>query len=164
GVTNSYGRGAGDADVDGVAEDVLRVLGDAAAAGGAKDLVGLLGAVAADDIDERVGAAEADQDVVQQIELARVVCLDVVGVVVAQEKVEQRDGIGLVVVSDAIDDIDVFQRMQIVQVQTIGLGGVGGGHQRYGSGEGGAEVRVVGLGGRPLHGGIIVGPLRVRLL
>ena len=161
GIADLYGGGAGDADVDGVAEDVLRVLGDATAAGGAKDLIGFLSAVAADDIDESVRAMKANQDVMQQIELARVVGDDVVGVVVAQEKVEQRDGVGLVVVSDAVDDVDVFEGMQIVKAQAIGLGGVGGGYDGYGRGEGGAEVGVVGLGGWALRGGVVIGRLRV---
>jgi hypothetical protein len=63
GIADLHGGGAGDADVDGVAEDVLRVLCDAAAAGGAEDLVGFLSAVAADDVDERVGPTEVKQDV-----------------------------------------------------------------------------------------------------
>src|ERR1700761_6431004 len=72
GVADARGSRAGDADVDGVAEDVLRVLGDTLA-GGAEDGVGLLSAIAADDLDGGAGAAEAAQDVVEEVELARVV-------------------------------------------------------------------------------------------
>ena len=78
-IAEAGGGGAGDADVDGVAEDVLRVLGDAAA-GGAEYLVGLLGAIAADDVDGGAGTAEAEKDVVEEIELARIVADDVLGV------------------------------------------------------------------------------------
>ena len=55
-----------------MAEDVLRVLGDAVT-GGAEDLVGFLGAIAADDVDGGAGTAEAAEDVVEEIELARIV-------------------------------------------------------------------------------------------
>jgi len=75
GVADLYGGGAGDADVDGVAEDV------AASARrrpprleGAEDLVGFLSAIAADDIDERVRGGGGESGCPRkQIELARVV-------------------------------------------------------------------------------------------
>ena len=101
GVADARRSRAGDADIDGVAEDVLRVLGDTLA-GGAEDGVGLLSAIAADDLDGGAGAAEAAQDVVEEVEFARVVGDDVLGVVVAEEVVEARDGIGLIVVADAV--------------------------------------------------------------
>ena len=67
--------------------------------------------------------------------------------VVAEEVVEARDGLGLVVVADAVGDVDVFERVQVVQAQAIGLSGVGGGLDGNGARKGGAEVGVAGLGG-----------------
>src|ERR1700751_5673876 len=61
GVADARRSGTGDANVDGVAEDVLRVLGDTLA-GGPEDGIGLLRAVAAHYLDGGAWAAEAAQD------------------------------------------------------------------------------------------------------
>ena len=66
---------------------------------------------------------------------------------VAEEVVEARDGFRLVVVADAVGDVDVFERVQVVQAQAVGLSGVGGGLDGDGTRKGGAEVGVAGLGG-----------------
>ena len=45
------------------------------------------------------------------------------GAMVAQEMVELGDGVGNVLVADAIDHVDVFAGVQVVEAQTVLRGG-----------------------------------------
>ena len=125
-VAEMAGADAGDADVDGLGLHVLRVFGDAGDRGaGAEEVIGPGRAVAADDVDDFVGAAEGGQQGVQKVELADVVVADVLGAMVAQEVVQLGDGAGNVLIADPVDDVDVFARMEVVEFEFVTRGGVG---------------------------------------
>ena len=118
------GGDAGDADVDGLGQGVLRVLGDAGVgAAGAEVFIAFRRAVAADDVDHSVGATETGEQVVEQVELAGVVVALVVGAVVAEEVVELVHRGGQVGVADAVDDVEAFAGVQVVELEAVLLAG-----------------------------------------
>ena len=122
GIADFRCRYAGNADVDGFGFHVLAVEGDSVAVL-AQVVVAPGRAVAADDIDDAVGVSEASHEVVEEIEFADVVVLDVSSAVVAEEVVELGNGSGEVVVADAVDDVDALAGVQVVEVQAVGLRG-----------------------------------------
>src|SRR5579859_7744316 len=122
GVAQRNGADAGDADVDGLGQHVLAVLGDAGVgAAGAQEVVAPWRAVAADNVDYAVGAAEPSHDGVEDVELFGIVTADVVGAVVAQEVVQLVERFGDIGVADAVDDVDVFSGVEMVHAQMIFL-------------------------------------------
>ena len=113
----------GDADVDGLGLGVLAVFGDTGDGGaGAEEIVAPGGAVAADDIDDAVRFAELAHDGMEEIELLDVVVGDVVGAVIAEEVVELVEGAGDVVVADAVDDVEGFAGVEVVEMEGETLG------------------------------------------
>ena len=119
GIAHLGGGNAGDADVDGFGFHVLAVLGDSVAVL-AEVVVAPRGAISADDIDHAIGVAEPGHQVMEEVELFHVIVLYVAGAVIAQEVVELSDGLRQVVVADAVDDVDVFAGVQVVEMQTVG--------------------------------------------
>ena len=127
-VAELAGGDAGDAYVDGLGQRVLRVLRDAGVgAAGAEVFVALRSAVAADDVDDGVGPAEAGEQVVEQVEFAGVVLALVVGAVVAEEVVELVHRGGQVGVADAVHDVEAFAGVQVVELEVVLLTGEGDG-------------------------------------
>jgi len=117
-----FGGDAWDADVDGLGLHMLAVFGDSLGVG-AEVVVAPRGAVAADDVDDGVGTVQPGEKIVEEVELAGIVVADVSGAVVAEEVVEQFDGRGDVLVTDAIDDVDRFAGVQVVHLQAVLTGG-----------------------------------------
>lgn len=145
GIAQDAGLDAGDPDVDGFCEHVLAVLGDAGGGGpGAEIVVALRGSVAADDVDEAIGAAEPGHDGVEQIEFGRIVAAFRLRSMVAQEEVQFFERVRQVDVADAVDDVEVFARVQVVQVQGIPRAGRGCRGGACGSDDTGFE-HIVGL-------------------
>ena len=91
-------------------------------------------AIAADDIDDAVGMAEAGHQIVEQIELPDVIVLDVSGAMVSEEVVELRDSFGNVVVANTVDDVDALTGVQVIQMQAVA------GRGRRGVGSDGAQA------------------------
>jgi len=120
GVAELAGGDAGDADVDGFGQGVLGVFGYTGVGGaGAEEVVAPGGTVAADDVDDGVRPTELAEQVVQEVELPGIVVAGVFGAVVAEEVVELREGGRDVGVSYAVDDIDVFAGVQVVELEVI---------------------------------------------
>lgn len=84
-------------------------------------------AVAADDVDLTVGVPEANHQIMQKVEFPDVVILHVAGAVIAKKVIELRDGIGQIVISNAIDDIDSFSRVKVIKAQPVLFGACGRG-------------------------------------
>ncbi len=125
-VAEAAGADAGDADVDGFGLDVLGVLCDAGVwAAGAEKLVTLRSAIAADDVDDALRLAETGHEVVEEVELRGIVGLFVLGAAVAEEVVEPFDGAGEIGVADAVDDVEGFAAVEVVEAELVFFAGVG---------------------------------------
>src|SRR6202034_3327294 len=76
--------------------------------------------VAAHDVDLAVGVSQLDQQIVKKIELLHVIVLYIAGAVVAKKMIQLRDRLGKVLISDAVDHIDMFTGMKVVETQPVG--------------------------------------------
>ena len=135
GLAKVFGRDAGNADVDGFGQHVLAVFGDSRGAG-AEIVVAPRGAIAANDVDDCVGTVQPGEQIMKQVEFARIVVADISGAVVAQEVVEHLDGRRDIPVSDAINNVDRLAGVQVVHLEAVlfpswgGCLGVQGGRRR----------------------------------
>ena len=66
------------------------------------------------------GCPSFDQQIVQKIELLHVIVLHVTGAMVTEKMVQLRNAIGQVLIADAIDHIDMFAGVQVIEAQTVG--------------------------------------------
>jgi hypothetical protein len=133
GVAQLQGADAGDADVDGFGEHVLRVLCYAGfGRAGAEEVVRPGRAIAADDVDRCIGFPELGEESVEQVELARVVVGRVFGAVVAEEVVEHANAAFRVLAVCLVRNIDRLARVEMVHLQPHGFhqAGLGGNSDR----------------------------------
>ena len=134
-VAELAGGDAGDADVDGLGLHVLRVFSYAGhrrrgrSAAGAQEVVRPGSAVAANYVDDAAVLAEFGHERVQEVELFGIVVALVVGAMVAEEVIELVHRGGNVGVADAVDDVEAFAGVEVVELELILLagGGAGGG-------------------------------------
>lgn len=82
------------------------MLGGVGSSGFAERVVGLFGPIAAENLDDAVGAVELAEHGVKDIEGAGVVGSDFVVVAVAEEVAEGVERLGNVGIADAVDDVD----------------------------------------------------------
>jgi len=152
-VAELAGGDAGDADVDGLGQGVLRVPCDTGVgAAGAEVFVGFGSAVAADDVHHGVGPAEPGEEVVEQVEFAGVVVALVVVAVVAEEVVELGERGGQVGVADTVNNVEAFAGVQVVELEVVLLAGergciAGRTHFAGSKGDGGAGRNCDGCAG-----------------
>ena len=78
------------------------------------------GAISADNVDFAIRMAQLDQQIVQKIELLHVILLHVTGAVVAKKMVQLRNTIRQVLIAYAVDHIDMFAGMQVIETQPVG--------------------------------------------
>ena len=106
------------ADVNRLGEHVLAVFGYTRfRASGAEEVVAPRRAVAADDVDHAVRPAERGHQRMEHVEFLRIVAADVLGAVIAQEVVQLIQRARKVGVADAVYDVDIFTRVQVVHPQ-----------------------------------------------
>ena len=125
GVTQCQRINTGNANVDGVSLHMQAVAGYAGRAG-AKEFIAPRGAVAADDVNFGVGAAEGSGKIRKNVEDMRIVVLDVTSAVIAQEMVELIFGLREEIISAAIDNIDALAGVRVVEAKMVFLAGGSG--------------------------------------
>jgi len=118
GVTQCQRINTGNANVDGVSLHMQAVAGYAGRAG-AKEFIAPRGAVAADDVNFGVGAAEGSGEIGENVEDAGVVMLDVAGSVVPEEMVELFFGFGKIVVAATINDVNTFACVRVIEPDMV---------------------------------------------
>ena len=69
--------------------------------------------VATDNVDLGIGPAQADNQIVQKIEHARVVVMDVAGAMISQEVVKAIQGLGQILTASAIYDVEVLAGVRV---------------------------------------------------
>src|SRR6185437_2161665 len=120
-VANFGRRYTRNANVNGLSLHVLAVQRDAAAMP-AKIIIAPWRAIPADDINRSVGVAEADHQIMKQVEFFQVVIFHVSSAMVAEKMIEVRHGIRKVTVANPIHDVDVLSGVQMVEPEAILLG------------------------------------------
>ena len=105
-------------DVDSLGFHMLAMLGNAMAML-AQVIVAPRSAVAAHNINLPIGVSQLDQQIVKKIKLLHVIVLHIAGAVVAKEMVQLCDAIGKIPVPYAVNDIDTFTRMKVVETQPV---------------------------------------------
>lgn len=118
GIANLGCREAGDANIDGFGLDVFAVQSDGVPVI-AEPLIRARGAVAADDVDDAVGVVELCHERMQEVKFMHVVITDRARTPVAEKFVEPGDGGRLVLLTDAVDDVEVFASVQVVEVEPV---------------------------------------------
>jgi hypothetical protein len=88
---------------------------------GAEEFIAPRGAIATDDVDLGVGAAEGSGQIRKNVEDMRIVVLDLTSAVVAQEMVELIFGLREEVISAAIDNIDALAGVCVVEAKMVFL-------------------------------------------
>jgi len=120
GVSKAGRRKTGKANVDGFGLHVEAVHGDTSVSmTGAQEFVSLRCAIAADHIDFAVRPANRSKQIVQQVEDARVVVMNLAGAPVAQEKVEPIESAWQVGVTVAINNVDVLVGMRMEETKPV---------------------------------------------
>jgi tartrate dehydratase beta subunit/fumarate hydratase class I family protein len=76
--------------------------------------------VAAHNVNFPIGVSQLDQQIVKKIKLLHVVVLYITGAVVAKKMVQLRDAIWKILIADAVDHIDMFTGMKVVETQPVG--------------------------------------------
>ena len=79
------------------------------------------GAISANDVNDPVGTSEFGHNVVQNIELFRIVAAHVVGTVVPEKVVQFADRIRKVDITNPIDHIETFTRVKVMKMKAIPL-------------------------------------------
>ena len=120
-VAEQRGGDAGNAQIDGLGDDVLGVFCGVRLPTLAQFVVRFLRAVAGEDIDDAVGFAELGEHGVQDVEGAGIVFAYFFVMTVAQKAVELGEGLGDVGVANAVDDIDHLAGMAVGELQLIFL-------------------------------------------
>lgn len=118
-------RDTGNADVDGVTEDVHAVPGHTARRFMEK-CIGLRGAIAADDVDGPTGVTNGLIELVEQIEEAGIHVAIFVNAPVTEEAIEPCLSRGQVVISLAVDNVKASPCVQVVKHKAVifGRGGL----------------------------------------
>jgi hypothetical protein len=75
--------------------------------------------VAAHNVDFPIGVSQLDQQIVKKIKLLHVVVLDITGAVVAKKMIQLRNGLRKILISDAVDHVDMFAGMKVVKTQPV---------------------------------------------
>jgi len=125
GVAQGQRVDTGNANVDGVRLDVQAVSSYTRRAG-TEELIAPRGAIATDDVDLGVGAAEGSGKIRKNVEDMRIVVLDVTSAVIAQEMVELIFGLREEIISAAIDNIDALAGVRVVEAKMVFLAGGSG--------------------------------------
>ena len=109
----------GYANIDRHGLHVEAVLGHAVSVG-AEVFIAPGRAVAAYDIDLGVGTPQRHGQIMQKIEDARIVVVNIAGAVVAQILIQPRQGIGIVGIPVPVHDVEPFPGVGVKEVQAIG--------------------------------------------
>jgi hypothetical protein len=120
GVSKASSRKTGQADVDGFGLHVEAVHRDTGVSmTGAQELVGLRCAIAANHVDLAVGPVNRCKQIVQQVEDARVVVMNLAGAPVTQEIVEPLKSPRQVGVTAAINNVNVLVGMRVEEISLV---------------------------------------------
>ena len=120
GVAQGQRVDTGNANIDGVRLHVQAVSSYTRGAG-AEEFIAPRGAIAADDVDLGVGAAEGSGKIRKNVVDMRIVVLDLTSAVVAQEMVELIFGLREEVISAAIDNIDALAGVCVLEAKMVFL-------------------------------------------
>ena len=110
---------SGDADVNRHCLHVEAVKGDAVSVC-AEVFIAPGGAIAADYIDLEIRIAEGGSQIVEQIEDARIIGVNIAGAVIAQIVIEPVQRFLIVSIAIAIDDVEAFAGVGMEKVQLVG--------------------------------------------
>ncbi len=77
------------------------------------------GAIAADNLDLGVRAAECRSQVMQKIEYARIVVVNIAGTVIAQVPIKALERIGVVCLPVPVDDVEPFPGVGVKEMKAI---------------------------------------------
>ena len=77
-------------------------------------------AIAAHNVDFAIGVSQLNQQIVKKIKLLHVIVLYIAGAVVAKKMVQLCDAIGKILIAYAVNDIDMFAGMKVVEAQPVG--------------------------------------------
>jgi len=125
-LADAAAAGISEPNVEGLSGQVKTVSGHPVG-GAPQHGVGLGAAVGAEDVEGTLGVAEADIDVIQDVEQLGVDDGDVLGAEVSQEPVELVQGGALIAVTDAIGYGDLFVGVKMAQGEDAWLLGGGPG-------------------------------------
>lgn len=121
-IAQSAGSHARNPDVDRLGQHVLRVLRNAGLRGTrAQEIVGPRSPVTADDVDYAILPAKLGQNAVQNVELPRIVAAHILGPMVTKKVIQLRDSRRDVPIANAIDHVQIFPGVQVVQVKFVPL-------------------------------------------
>jgi len=123
-ITQFHSGYSGDANIDRHGLHVQAVLRDAMPVG-AKPLVAPRGSVAAHDVDFGVRSPQRDGQIMQQVEHAGIVFVHIARPVIAQKVIEFGERSEIVGVAVAIDDIELFSRVEMNEMKAVGAGRTG---------------------------------------
>ena len=76
--------------------------------------------IPADDVDFAVRMPKLDQQIMQEVELLQVIRLHVTGAMVAKKMIQLRDTIRQVLITDAVDHVEVLAGVQVIESQPVG--------------------------------------------
>ena len=111
-IAKGRSRYAGNTNVDGHGLHVQAVEGNAVAMC-PQIFIAPRRPVATDNVDLGIGPAQADNQIVQKIEHARVVVMDVAGAMISQEVVKAIQGLGQILTASAIYDVEVLAGVRV---------------------------------------------------
>lgn len=111
-------RNSGHPDVDGHRLHVETVTGHAVSMS-TKKFVAPGRAVAADDVDFKIGIPECSRQVVEQVKYPRIIFMNLAGAMVAQITVQARQGFRIVAFPIAVDDGQTLASVGVEKMQTI---------------------------------------------
>jgi hypothetical protein len=118
-IANLRAGNSWNANIDGLRFHVLAMLGNSVPML-PQVVIAPWRAVPADDIYFAVGMSQLGHQIVQQIEFLEVIILHVTGAVVTQKMVQLRDTVRKVLITNPIDHINMFARVQVIEPQPIG--------------------------------------------
>jgi hypothetical protein len=111
-IAKGRSRYAGNTNVDGHGLHVQAVEGNAVAMC-PQIFIAPRRPVATDNVDLGIGPTQADNQIVQKIEHARVVVMDVAGAMISQEVVKAIQGLGQILTASAIYDVEVLAGVRV---------------------------------------------------
>ncbi len=121
GVAQGKRRDAGNANVDGVSQNVHTMLGNAAG-GVVQKRVRPRRAVSADDVDRSSRVADGLVEMIEQIEKTRVHIVILMNAPVPKKTIQSRFGGRQVMVALTVDDVEAPARVQVVEGETETFG------------------------------------------
>ncbi len=75
--------------------------------------------IAAHNVDFAIGVSQLDQQIVKKIKLLHVIVFSIAGAVVAEKMVQFRDALGKILIAYAVDHIDMFTGMKVIETQPV---------------------------------------------